>query len=260
MGSIVIFDSGVGGLSIYQEIRAAMPKADIHYLADSARFPYGELDEHDLVEGCVRLIESHLQRHAVAMVVIACNSASTLVLEPLRQRIGPPVVGVVPAVKPAAEQTRNGVVGLLATPGTVQRRYTDELIQTFAAEVTTLRIGSSELVKMAEQKLAGTPVNMTALAQVLTPWLEHHPNPDTIVLGCTHFPLLREELTALLGGQVNLVDSGEAVARRVGNQVEALALELSDSGAAYFYTTGALPNAALQSGLKSLGFSQITVI
>ena len=212
--TVLVFDSGVGGLSVYQEIRALLPELRFIYAFDNAKFPYGELAADELVSRCCSVIAAVMARHAVDLVVVACNTASTQVLPTLRHMLTIPVVGVVPAIKPAAAASHKQCIGLLATPATVQRSYTDELIQTFAAGTQVLRCGSTELVIQAERKLAGFVVEQEVIERILRPWREEEPVPDVIVLGCTHFPLLKEEIEAVLPG-VRQVDSGSAIARRV---------------------------------------------
>ncbi|WP_075183243.1 glutamate racemase [Pantoea sp. 1.19] len=212
--TVLVFDSGVGGLSVYDEIRQLLP--DLHYLYafDNVAFPYGEKTEAFIVERVVEIISAATQRYPLALVVIACNTASTVSLPALRTRFDFPVVGVVPAIKPAARLTRNGVVGLLATRATVKRPYTHELIARFAGECQTEMLGSAELVEIAEAKLHGVPVDKVALQRILRPWLRMQEPPDTVVLGCTHFPLIGEELQSVLPEGTRLIDSGAAIARR----------------------------------------------
>lgn len=221
MATILLFDSGMGGLSIYREVRKTLPGHQYLYLFDNEYFPYGELSEQQLVSRVVELFAAFTRRHKVDLVVIACNTASTYVLPALRELLTIPVVGVVPAIKPAAEHSRcqgQGRVGLLATPGTVARSYTAELIQSFAADLEVSLLGTTELVKMAEDKLAGEPVELSRLVRILAPW-RGESGPDTLVLGCTHFPLLAEEIQQLLPN-VTLVDSGQAIARRVSSLLD----------------------------------------
>lgn len=219
--TVLVFDSGVGGLSVYEEIRQLLP--DLHYIYafDNEAFPYGEKPQHFIIERVVGIVTAIQRRHPLALVVIACNTASTISLPALRQRFIFPVVGVVPAVKPAAKLTRNGVVGLLATRATVQRPYTHELIARFANDCQILSLGSSELVELAEAKLQGETISTVDLQKLLRSWLRLPEPPDTVVLGCTHFPLLAEELQRALPDGTRLVDSGAAIARRtawlVGN-------------------------------------------
>ncbi len=213
----LIFDSGVGGLSVYQEIRRWSPDLHFIYAFDNAFFPYGEKEEHLIVERVVKIVDLIQEKHPLDIVVIACNTASTVSLPALRERFNFPVVGVVPAIKPAAQQTHNGVIGLLATNATVNRTYTHDLIDHFAAECSVQLLGSSRLVEIAEGKLHGDAVDKEELKAILAPWTEMETPPDTIVLGCTHFPLLRDELSSVLPPNTVLVDSGDAVARRVAS-------------------------------------------
>jgi glutamate racemase len=214
---ILVFDSGVGGLTVAAEIAALMPSAPLLYLCDNDYFPYGTKPEAALVERVASVVAAAVARFAPRLVVIACNTASTVALPRLRAAITPPVVGVVPAIKPAAAASRNRVIGLLGTPGTVRRRYTQELIDQFAADCTVHRIGSAELVEMAEAKLRGETVDGAALAGLLAGFFAPPSGvpADTIVLACTHFPLLKDELQRIAPAGTVFVDSGAAVASRV---------------------------------------------
>lgn len=210
---ILVFDSGIGGLSVLAEIRKLLPQSHYCYLFDNARLPYGELDEQVLITGCVSLIGELVARIDAAIVVVACNTASTVVLPALRAKLNIPVVGVVPAIKPAARISKSKRIGLLATPGTVKRHYTHELISQFADDCHVELFGCSELVWMAEQKVATGALDMRRLADLLAPVVAA--NLDVLVLGCTHFPMIRSELQQVLGADVTLLDSGEAIAKRV---------------------------------------------
>ncbi|ETS32166.1 glutamate racemase [Photorhabdus temperata] len=212
--TVLVFDSGVGGLSVYQEIRQLLPDLHYIYVFDNEAFPYGEKSEEFIIERVVKIVDAVQQKHSLAIVVIACNTASTVSLPALRERFRFPVVGVVPAIKPAAKLTRNGIVGLLATRATVNRAYTKELIERFAIDCRIESIGSAELVELAEAKLHGGKVSSDALKKILKPWLRMKEPPDTVVLGCTHFPLLAEELVQVLPDGTRLIDSGAAIARR----------------------------------------------
>jgi len=213
--TVLIFDSGVGGLSIYQEIRQLLP--DIHYIYafDNQAFPYGEKTEAFIVERVLKIVTRVQQQHPLTLVVIACNTASTLSLPTLRKHFFFPIVGVVPAIKPAVQLTRNKRIGLLATRATIHCTYLQDLIECFAVDCQIERLWSSELVKLAEKKLHGGSVSVDALRKILTPWLNMDSPPDTVVLGCTHFPLLAEELAKILPYNTQMVDSGAAIAHRV---------------------------------------------
>lgn len=210
----LVFDSGVGGLSVYHEVRQLLP--DLHYIYafDNVAFPYGEKSEAFIVERVLDIVSAVARRHPLSIIIIACNTASTVSLPALRARFSCPVVGVVPAIKPAAKLTRNGIVGLLATRATVQRPYTHDLIARFATDCKILLLGSAELVELAEAKLQGEEVSLPLLKKILHPWLKLREPPDTVVLGCTHFPLLSEELSQVLPDGTRLIDSGSAIARR----------------------------------------------
>jgi glutamate racemase len=210
---ILVFDSGVGGLTIVEAIAAALPCAPLVYACDNAAFPYGPKPEDELVERVHVVLDALVRDFAPRLLVVACNTASTVALPRLRSHYTLPIVGVVPAIKPAAQLSKNRVIGLLATPGTVRRPYTDQLIAEFAADCKVIRVGSSDLVLAAEQKLRGKAIDPASLRELLRPILDA--GADTVVLGCTHFPLLRAELEAAAARPLIWVDSGEAIARRV---------------------------------------------
>ncbi|WP_394390125.1 glutamate racemase [Shewanella woodyi] len=217
-GPILVFDSGVGGLSILDEIRRVLPEQNYCYLFDNARLPYGELEEQELIDGCEALITATVAQLGASLVVIACNTASTLVLPGLREALTIPVVGVVPAIKPAALYSQAKHIGLLATPGTIKRGYTHSLIQEFAANCQVELYGSSELVLLAERKTSGKQILQDEIAQLLSPIKVS--GIDTLVLGCTHFPILKAEIQQYLGDGVLLLDSGKAVAARVSTLIK----------------------------------------
>jgi glutamate racemase len=212
---VLIFDSGVGGLSVFQKVVKQVPNINYFYLFDNANFPYGELEDDFLIDTLINLLRSFIDHTKIDLIIIACNSASTVALSSLRQSFSIPIVGVVPAIKPAALATKNNVIGLLATPATINRDYTTQLINRFAADKQVLKIGSTQLVKLAEAKLAGQVIQKSDIEAVLAPWLSLVKRPDTLVLGCTHFPLLKEEIAVCFDHQIQLVDSGKAIAQRV---------------------------------------------
>ncbi|MFC0179332.1 glutamate racemase [Thorsellia kenyensis] len=212
--TVLIFDSGVGGLSVYSEIEALIPELHFIYAFDNEGFPYGEKTEEYIVERVLSIVKHVNAKYPLSLAVIACNTASTVSLPPLRETFDFPIIGVVPAIKPAAKLTSNQVVGILATKATVKREYTKELIERFATDTSIHLLGTSELVDIAEDKLHGKPVDLHRLENILQPWLKMKEAPDTVVLGCTHFPLLSEELLKVLPEGTRLVDSGQAIARR----------------------------------------------
>jgi glutamate racemase len=212
--TVLIFDSGVGGLSVYKEIERKLPGIHYIYAFDNIAFPYGDKSEKFIIERVLKIITAVQQQHTLAVVVIACNTASTVSLPALRARFSFPIVGVVPAIKPAVQVTRNGIIGLLATQATVNHAYTLNLIKRFASDCKIELLGSIALVKLAEAKLRGESISLSALKNILHPWLKMPDPPDTIVLGCTHFPLLAQEITQVLPEGIQLIDSGQAIACR----------------------------------------------
>jgi glutamate racemase len=213
---ILVFDSGIGGLSVWQGIRDLLPGLGCVYCADNRIYPYGLQEEGVLIDRVCHLMPVLVREYRPGLIVVACNSASTVVLDALRQVVAVPVVGVVPAIKPAAERSARRVVGLLATPGTVQRHYTRRLIEQFAGSCEVIKVGSSTLVEQAERKLRGEPIDPGLIAEAVAPFMLAETPPDIVVLGCTHFPFLRQELSAFLPG-VELIDSAAAIARRTAH-------------------------------------------
>lgn len=222
--TILVFDSGGGGLSVYREVKKLLPNAHYIYAFDNEAFPYGEKSEEFIIDRVYQLVDAIAKKHPLTIAIIACNTASTVSLPNLRAHFRFPVVGVVPAIKPATKLTRNGVVGLLATKGTVNREYTKELIERFATDCKVLSLGSADLVQLAERKLHGEQIPLDEIANAVKPWLRMPEPPDTVILGCTHFPLLIEELEQVLPDGTRFVDSGAAIARRavwlINNQAE----------------------------------------
>ncbi len=251
---VLVFDSGVGGLSVYQQIEQSYPQLDYLYLFDNEGYPYGELPEHVLTERVMNLVVTMAKQEQVDIVVIACNTASTIVLPHLRQALTIPVVGVVPAIKPAAQLAKRAI-GLIATPATVQRSYTHQLIEEFSPHTDVKLLGSTRLVTMAEEKLRGQTVNMDELTHILQPLIGQI---DVAVLGCTHFPLLKTEIAQVFGSGVVLVDSGLAIAKRVGTilKLEQSEVVLQKQHAIY---SSAAPweGAALNKGVAQFGFKAI---
>jgi len=220
---LLLFDSGIGGLSVLHEIRRVLPSASIAYVADDAGFPYGDWEEGALTDRVVALMEALIPQHRPDLVVIPCNTASTLVLPALRARFGVPFVGTVPAIKPAAERTVSGVVSVLATPGTMKREYTRDLIARFASTCHVRLVGSSELARYAEQAMRGDDVPDDAIAAEIAPaFLDlDGRRTDTIVLACTHYPFLIDRFRRLSPWPVTFIDPAEAIARRVLSVLEA---------------------------------------
>lgn len=217
MSRVLVFDSGVGGLSVLDAIAAAPYALALDYVADNAWLPYGLKSDAALQQRVPALLAAMARQWTPDAVVIACNTASTIALDVVRAALAVPVVGVVPPIKPAAALSRTGTIGLLATPATVGRAYTDALIAQFAADKRVIRFGSAALVDAAERKLRGEEVGETAITEVIR-GLFGAPggaDMDVVALACTHFPLLRAELEAAAPRTAQWLDSGAAIARRV---------------------------------------------
>ncbi len=221
-GRVLVLDSGIGGLSVVREIKRILPDAGLLYLADCAAFPYGDWDGDALRDHICDLVRSVAHIWQPSAVVIACNTASTLVLQRLRSFLTVPVVGTVPAVKPAAERTRTGVFAVLATPGTVKRDYTQALISEFAPKHHVALVGAAGLAGLAEDKLAGRSVDLDRLRQEIAPCFVKRDGKqtDTVVLGCTHFPFLQEEMEQIAPWPVNWIDPSSAIASRLSHVLE----------------------------------------
>ena len=218
---VLVFDSGVGGLSIAQELIAVKPDLSICFYCDNEGFPYGTKADAWLLERVSRLFTEILSHISPSAVVIACNTASTIVLDMLRKETDIPIVGVVPAIKPASLLTRTGHIGLIATPATVARPYTKELVKTFASQCQLVSIGSSRLVELAELHMRGGTIDIGELAAICQDFGDkNQAKVDVIVLGCTHFPLLKSQLKTLLPSDVQWIDSGAAIARQVFKVLE----------------------------------------
>jgi glutamate racemase len=213
---LLFFDSGVGGLSVLGPTRALLPTAPIVYVADSAGFPYGKKSDAELASRVPALLGRLVERFRPRLAVIACNTASTIALDHARAALDLPIVGTVPAIKPAAEISRSRVIGVLGTEATVRQPYVDDLAARFAADCTIIRHGSPELVELAEAKLAGEPVSADAVRAAARPMFDAPEGNriDTVVLACTHFPLLQDELVIAFPG-VSYVDGGPGIARRI---------------------------------------------
>ncbi len=251
---LLVFDSGIGGLSVAREIRRVLPGATIDYVADDAGFPYGDWEEAALTEHVVGLVGDLITRHAPDAVVIACNTASTLVLAPLRARHALPIVGTVPAIKPAAEQTRSGLIGVLATPGTIRRDYTRDLIRTFAGHCTVALAGSARLAPIAEAHMRGETVDDAAISAEIAPAFVDSAGArtDVVVLACTHYPFLAGHFARLAPWPVTWIDPAPAIARRAAVVLGAAAHAGPGGGRAWL-TSGKPWPAGLAPVLRQIG-------
>ncbi len=254
---VLFFDSGVGGLSVLEPTRQLLPNAPIVYVADNAGFPYGERSEEDIAARIPALLGRVVERFSPRLVVIACNTASTIALETVRAALHLPVVGTVPAIKPAAEVSRTRVIGVLGTQATVRQPYVDDLAARFAADCTVIRHGSPELVELAEAKLAGESITFQQVRAATLAMFEapRGEDIDVIVLACTHFRLLDAELRSAFPG-VELVDGAHGIARRIAFLTRDQDWPSTASpGVAIF--TGSAPNGPLLTALARYGLQDV---
>lgn len=253
---ILLFDSGVGGLTVYDALREVLPGAPVIYAADLAGLPYGEKTEAQVAARVAGLLGRMSERFRPRLVCIACNTASTIALGNVREVLEVPIVGTVPAIKPAAATSQSGAIGLIGTQATIRQRYVDELERQFAADKTLLRIAAPEFVAAAEAKLRGKPVDMAVIERVAD-GLRTMPGGDridTLVLACTHFPLLADELRMVFGPQVQLVDGAAGIARRIAHLLDGQPME--KTGPNRFIVTGPIDAASgLDAALSSREFS-----
>ncbi|WP_407151688.1 glutamate racemase [Bradyrhizobium sp. ORS 86] len=220
--TILVFDSGLGGLTVLREIVRARPHAHYVYVADDAFFPYGHHGEDEIVARVVPLVGELIETHAPDLVVIACNTASTIVMSHLRDAYRVPFVGTVPAIKPACAASKTRRVSVLGTRGTVKREYTRKLISDFAQGCEVTLVGSGELASLAEAALSGQAVRDEDIAAELAPCFigdgaDDPARTDTVVLACTHYPLLLDRLRRLAPWPVDWIDPAPAIARRVAD-------------------------------------------
>lgn len=257
---LLIFDSGVGGLSVLAEVRALLPQAPVIYAADNAGLPYGNKTEAQIAARVSGLLGRMTERLRPRLVCIACNTASTIALGMVRDVLEVPIVGTVPAIKPAAAMTKTGVIGLLGTEATIRQGYVDRLEAEFAADKLLLRHGAPGLVTAAEARLRGEPVDPQAIAEAVA-GLRGQPGGeriDTVVLACTHFPLLAGELAAAFGPDVRFVDGAAGIARRIAFLTEGQPWQRREDDLALF-TRGGPDVEALRPALARYGLTHVSV-
>ncbi len=255
---ILLFDSGVGGLSVLAEIRKLLPDAPVIYAADNAGLPYGTKSEAQIAARVSGLLGRMTERFAPRLVCIACNTASTIALGMVRDVLEIPVVGTVPAIKPAATFTRTGTIGLLGTEATIRQAYVDRLEREFASDKHLLRAAAPELVEAAESLLRGNPVNRAIIADAAQK-LRGMPGGekiDTVVLACTHFPLLENELGEAFGADVRFVHGAQGIARRIASLTSGQMFERAGPDFALFTrdeaSCGTLASALARNGLMRM--------
>jgi len=240
--TILVFDSGLGGLSVLREVVRARRDAHYVYVADDAFFPYGQHSEEAIIARVVPLIGELIAAHAPDLILIACNTASTLVMSQLRERYKVPFVGTVPAIKPACAQSKTKRVSVFGTKGTVKREYTKALIRDFAQGCEVTLVGSPELASLAERALRGIDVSDHDIAAELAPCFVGDPldaaaRTDTIVLACTHYPLLLDRLIRLAPWPVAFIDPAPAIARRVSDLLGGPGATIDQAGAEMIFTS-----------------------
>lgn len=254
--TVLIFDSGLGGFTVYREVKAARPDVSYVYIADDAAFPYGDLPEAALIERVVKVIGEAIKTHRPNLIVIACNTASTLALTHLRARFDVPFVGTVPAIKPAAAQSTTKRIAVLGTEATVGREYTRALIREFAEGCDVILTGSARLATIAEDELGGRPAADADIAGEIAGCFvdDKGRRTDTVVLACTHYPLLLDRLRKAAPWPVAWLDPAPAIARRVNGLLGA-----KGSGAPIpaqlIFTSGKQPEGPLAMALAAFGFA-----
>jgi glutamate racemase len=254
--TILIFDSGLGGLTVFREVKAVRPDASYVYIADDAGFPYGEMPESPLITRIVHVIGKAIAVHTPDLVVIACNTASTLALTELRARFSVPFVGTVPAIKPACAQSVSKRVSVLGTQATVGREYTRALIREFAAGCDVHLVGSPRLAGYAEAELAGAAVSDNVIeAEIASCFIEADGRrTDTIVLACTHYPLLLERIRSNAPWPVTWLDPAPAIARRVADLMRERAAPEKPPLPKFEFTSGRALSPELTAALGRYGF------
>lgn len=254
--TILIFDSGLGGLTVFREVAAIRPDAHYVYAADDAAFPYGGWSEDELSERVTTVMDELIERFEPNLIVVACNTASTLALAQLRRRFSLAFVGTVPAIKPACAASRSRLVSVLGTEATVAVEYTKALIRDFGQGCDVTLVGSRRLAVLAEAQLHGETVDGQDIAAEIAPCFveKNGARTDTIVLACTHYPLLLERLRAVAPWPVTFIDPAAAIARRVTDLLGPAAEAVPRTAARIHFTSGKAAPAQLLSTLSGFGF------
>lgn len=260
MATIAILDSGVGGLSIYQRVKVKSPANNYIFISDNEAYPYGDKPENELVKRVTSVVERIIELYKPDILVIACNTASTIVLPQLRSIYDIPIVGVVPAIKPGCKLSKSKHVGLIATPGTISRGYTDKLIEKFADGCEVSKLGSSKMVDLAEQKLYTGKFDLAALELELKSMLEQN-SIDVLILACTHYPFINKEISDLFNANnhdVRLIDSGHSIAERVASLlIDVVSEEQETYYSKAVFTKEIKHQNYFISNLKSLGLDSV---
>jgi glutamate racemase len=255
--TILMFDSGLGGLTVFREVAKVRPDARYVYVADDAGFPYGDQPEATLLARIVDVVGKAIAAHIPDLVVIACNAASTLALAELRARYAVPFVGTVPAIKPACAQSATKRIAVLGTQGTIHREYTHALIREFAHDCEVTLVGSSRLAGFAEAQLAGDPpADADIAAEIATCFVDRDGRrTDTVVLACTHYPLLLERFHKLAPWPVEWLDPAPAIARRVVDLIGPPQSAIADAPAKIVFTSGRTVTPTLTQAIGRFGLA-----
>jgi glutamate racemase len=250
---VLVFDSGLGALTVLREVAKARPDAELALVADDAGFPYGRLDDNALVDRVIAVLDRYIALLDPSIVVIACNTASTLALPVLRERFKIPFVGTVPAIKPACAQSKTKRVSVLATPATVRRDYTHQLVDEFAHGCKVTLVGGEMLASFAEALLRGVAIDEEEIRREIAPcFVDDGARTDTVVLACTHYPLILEKLTRLSPWPVEWLDPAPAIARRAAQLLGPA--DGSEAGRANaYFTSGSMGSDALSKSLVGFG-------
>jgi glutamate racemase len=263
--TILVLDSGLGGLTVYREVIKLRPDARYVYVADDVAFPYGRLSREELSERLLAVMADLIETHRPGLVVIACNTASTIALAQLRERFQVPFVGTVPAIKPACSASQTKLVSVLGTQATVAQEYTRKLISDFGQGCEVTLVGSRRLAVIAEALLRGEPVDDADIADEIAPCFVARDGlrTDTVVLACTHYPLLDAQFARLAPWPVTFIDPAPAIARRVVDLIGAAPADAQQRQAGqadFLLTSGKTPNAALAAGISRFGFRQTSPV
>ncbi|WP_338245367.1 glutamate racemase [Aurantiacibacter hainanensis] len=255
---VLLFDSGFGGLTVLAALREHLPQAPVIYAADTAGLPYGEKTEAEIAARVAGLLGRLAERYRPRLICIACNTASTIALGMVRDVLEIPIVGTVPAIKPAAAMTRSGTIGLLGTAATIRQAYVDNLEAEFASDKRLLRHAAPELVDAAEMKLRGGAPDPSIFKRAVEGLQQQEGGEeiDTVVLACTHFPLVQDELAAAFGNKVQFIDGAQGIARRIVYLTQGQSFDRRDGNFA-IVTGDEQDNADLLGGLEAYGIGRI---
>lgn len=233
--SIGVFDSGVGGLSVLKDLKKLLPKENYIFVADQLNVPYGEKTKKELENLTLKICNFFVSKN-VKLIVAACNTATCYALEHLRANVNIPIIGTVPAVKPAAEKSKKKAIGIISTPATSKSKYLKNLVKTYAKNMRVVNVGCFGLENAVEKGELNSPNIKKLLAEYLSPIKKI--GADAIVLGCTHYPFLKPQIKKVFGNNVQLVDSGKAIAKHTKNTLKNLKKLGKSGGKTEYYTTG----------------------